>query len=156
METRLMDKELKIRKAIMNDAPAMTALHAECFGIAKWSMGQIADSLVLKTTLSPIAYEGKTIRGFLFCQVVRDEAEILTFCVDPATRRQGTGMLLLSGTIEAARRKKVKRMFIEVSVDNVAAVAMYEKAGFHKIGRRSGYYKQGGSNVDAVTMAFDF
>ncbi len=155
METRLAKEYLSLRKATESDAADLAALHAESFGAAKWSLAQIAGSLALKTTLSPMAREGKTARGFMLCQIAGDQAEILTFCVSPSARRKGMGTLLLNVTIEAARQRQVKRMFLEVGADNKAAVALYENAGFRVTGKRAGYYKHGGTNVDAVTMALD-
>jgi len=155
METRLAKDYLSIRRATPNDAPALTALHAESFGAAKWSLAQIVDSLALQTTLAPVACEGKTIKGFLFCQVVRDEAEMLTFCVSPSTRRKGVGLFLLNVIVAALRQKKVKRLFLEVGADNKAAVTLYEKLGFIVTGKRPGYYIQGGKSIDALMMTLD-
>ena len=44
-------------------------------------------------------------------------------------------------------------LWLEVAVDNAAAVALYEKAGFETTGRRPRYYaRPSGERVDALLM----
>ena len=155
METRLAKEYLNIAKATETDASALAALHAESFGAAKWSLAQIAGSLALKTTLSPMVREGKKAKGFMLCQIAGDQAEILTFCVSPSARRNGLGTLLLNVAINAALQRQVKRMFLEVGADNKGAIALYEKEGFRVTGKRPGYYKHDDKNIDAVMMSLD-
>ena len=42
----------------------------------------------------------------------------------------------------------VRRIFLEVSEQNPAAIALYEAAGFERIGRRENYYRS--KTKDAV------
>ena len=44
-------------------------------------------------------------------------------------------------------------MFLEVAVDNPAAIALYQAAGFVPAGRRRGYYRrQGADAMDALVL----
>jgi len=43
-------------------------------------------------------------------------------------------------------------MVLEVAVDNAAAIALYEAAGFTVKGRRRRYYRRTDGNVDAIIM----
>ena len=48
------------------------------------------------------------------------------------------------------------RLFLEVAEDNVAARALYERAGFGQIGRRKAYYAApDGGRTDALVLALD-
>lgn len=143
---------METRLATKGDVPRFAALHAESFGAARWTHAQIAESLALNTTLALVAEEDGEAQGFILCQIVGDEAEILTFCVDPKARRKGAGRQLLDAALGKARRQEVWRMFLEVAADNTAALALYGKAGFSMTGRRPGYYAHDGNPVDAVMM----
>jgi len=117
METRLATKD---------NASVLAALHGESFGEARWSLAQIADSLALETTQAFLALEAKKPQGFILCQIVAEEAEIMTFCVAPSARRKGVGMLLLKAAVALARRKNAHLLFLEVAANNAAALALYE------------------------------
>ncbi len=143
------------RLVLATDAPALTALHAESFGAAAWSLAQIAKSLALETTLGLVAYDGGEARGFILCQITEIEAEILTFCVTPLARRKGVGRDLLAAAGKSARQRKAQRLFLEVAADNAAALALYDQAGFGVIGKRPAYYSHDGKAVDAVMLGTD-
>jgi [ribosomal protein S18]-alanine N-acetyltransferase len=38
-------------------------------------------------------------------------------------------------------------VFLEVDEDNMPARRLYQRAGFHEVGRRSGYYPQGAAKA---------
>jgi len=45
--------------------------------------------------------------------------------------------------LDELRRRGVKKVFLEVSVDNIKAQRLYEKFEFKKIGERKDYYSPG-------------
>ena len=143
---------METRLASVKDAPFLTALHAESFGEAGWNVAQITDSLALATTYAWIAQEGGVPVGFIFCQIAGDEADILTLCVTPSSRGRGIAFLLLETLLATAQRQETHRVFLEVAVDNPAALALYRKAGFRSNGIRPNYYHRGTSAVDAVML----
>lgn len=137
------------------DISAMVALHAESFGAEAWSVEQISGSLSSETTRTFIAKDGDNALGFISCQLAADEAEILTFCVAETARRKGVGAELLKVAISFAKTQGAKKIFLEVASDNNAAQALYKNAGFAAIGKRHGYYKRDGSNVDAIMLSLN-
>jgi ribosomal-protein-alanine N-acetyltransferase len=61
---------------------------------------------------------------------------------------------MIEGLVRAARRADAKRLFLEVSADNTAAIKLYGGLGFEPVGRRNGYYRRpGGQPVDAIVLA---
>jgi len=143
---------METRIASLYDAASLGRLHSECFGVGQWSARQIADSLTLSTTRAWIAGDNKSPQGFIMCQLVRDEAEILTFCVTPHARRCGIGRGLLNTLILDCRHEKARMIYLEVAADNPAALALYEQAGFGAVGRRAGYYARGAEKIDAILL----
>lgn len=80
------------------------------------------------------------LAGFIYARQVADEAEILNIAVRPSFRRQGVGEQLLNGMLERLRSNQVTRVFLEARESNAPAIALYEKHGFVRNGRRRGYY----------------
>jgi [ribosomal protein S18]-alanine N-acetyltransferase len=78
------------------------------------------------------------------------EYEIHTVGVDAAYQAQGIGRQLLIELLEYANGGTV---FLEVRTDNEPAIALYESAGFVRVGLRRRYYRASGA--DAYTMRRD-
>ena len=128
----------------------MAALHARAFTTPRpWSAPEFRAMLDDPSVLLLVESD-----GFLLGRVVADEAEILTLAVDPDCRRQGTGFRLVTRFLDAARDRDAATAFLEVAVDNIAAVSLYERAGFTRQGRRKAYFRApDGQTIDALVMA---
>ncbi|MBL9049885.1 MAG: GNAT family N-acetyltransferase [Tabrizicola sp.] len=129
---------------------ALAALHARCFRTPPpWSSGDFAGFLT-----DPLAFllvEGDA--GFLLGRTVAGEAELLTLAVSPEARRLGLGRKLVSRFLYQAQLRGAERAFLEVSAENLAAIALYESAGFARVGRRPGYYQStDGQRLDALIL----
>lgn len=57
---------------------------------------------------------------------------ITEVAVHPAARRQGVGLKLLLAADQLANLRGVETLYLHVDVNNVAALALYEKAGYRK------------------------
>lgn len=138
---------MSIRVATPYDAEAMAAVHEECFD-RPWSAREI-DRLMEDGF--GLIYED--VPAFILGRVIGTEAEILTVAVAPYGRRQGWGQRLVQGAEIAADELGAEEMFLEVACDNRAAIALYEKAGYERVGLRRAYYpRQDGSTADALVM----
>jgi len=132
------------------DPAVLAALHAEAFA-APWSDAEFSDLLA-----QPGVFTVVESGGFILIRVVLDEAEILTLAVRPAARRQGLGGRLVGRGAVAAAQGGASRLFLEVAEDNVAARALYDRAGFRQVGRRKAYYAAAdGGRTDALVLARD-
>ncbi len=74
--------------------------------------------------------------GVLVYRRVRDALRIEALGVFPEARRQGWGLWLLEQAEEEARRRGVARLELQVSSGNLAAFALYLRAGFRPRPRR--------------------
>jgi len=131
-------------------ATRLAALHAEAFE-APWDAAAF-EALLGQGGVHLVERPG----GFILMRTVADEAEILTLAVRPDARKRGVGAgLVVRGAAEAAARGAT-RLFLEVADDNVAARALYARAGFAEAGRRPRYYARAdGSRRDALLLALD-
>ncbi|MGH7118695.1 MAG: GNAT family N-acetyltransferase [Acetobacteraceae bacterium] len=142
-----------IRRAGPPDARAMAAIHAEVFadGIrpawgTPWGAAAFAAQLGLPGALGLIDSEG----GTLLARVLGSEAELLTLAVIPRARRRGLGAALVSLAMREAASAGVERIVLEVGVTNTPARALYENAGFYRVGLRRAYYAD---HSDALLLA---
>jgi ribosomal-protein-alanine N-acetyltransferase len=81
------------------------------------------------------------------------EAHILNVCVDPRARRSGIASALLDQLLEVAVTAHADCAFLEVRPSNHGAIALYQRAGFHEVGRRPNYYPAPFGREDALVMA---
>jgi ribosomal-protein-alanine N-acetyltransferase len=90
------------------------------------------------------------IAGFVTFHLERQGyGHIITLDVHPEARRHGLGTLLMNAVFERLRKVAAFMVVLEVAVNNHAAIAFYEKLGFHRIRILEGYYSR---NVDAILM----
>ena len=75
--------------------------------------------------------------------LVVDELHITVVAVDPDERQRGHGHCLLLALLQRARQDGAAHATLEVSDDNIAALALYNRAGFRTAGRREDYYRDG-------------
>lgn len=132
----------------------LAAVHAAAFD-APWSADEIAAVLDGPGVFGLLA-EAELPFGMILCRAVAGEAEVLTLAVSPSARRAGVGRTLVEAAAGLAAQSGAEMMFLEVAVDNTAALALYEAAGFVTAGRRRAYYDRGGSDrVDALVLRLD-
>lgn len=91
--------------------------------------------------------------GYSITTMAAGEGHILNICVDPAYQGQGFGKLLLENIFNTAIANEIKVVFLEVRPSNLVAITMYEKHGFHEVGRREKYYPAKRGREDALIMA---
>ncbi len=148
-------KSISLLLADPSHASRIAALHHIVFGPAP-SPSELSELLADPNALAFVATHegGEKLVGYVIGRVAGDDAEILWIGVDGAWRRRGIGQHILGGFERAAQRIGLERMVFEVAVDNDAALALYQEAGFAQIASRPEYYKRAnGQTVDAALLA---
>ena len=140
-----------IRPAKPVDAAALAHIHAACFAEA-WSAAEMASWLAMPAVVTVAAFESSTVTGFVLAQAAADQAEILTFGVDPDRQRQGIGRALLEALEAELARRGARSLYLDVAEDNIAALALYRDTGFAEATRRRNYYIRQGGKADAIVM----
>ena len=90
--------------------------------------------------------------GFALALDLRNECEILALGVVSERRRKGIGSTLLDSLCLEARIRGAEHIFLEVAVENRAALALYITQGFILVGHRRNYYRQASRYIDALVL----
>ena len=93
------------------------------------------------------------IIGFVIFYHVRDEIEIINIGIKKSCQRKNYGSLIVN---KIKKLKNIRKIFLEVSVENTQAINFYLKNGFKKIGIRKAYYKVNKKRIDALRLLFEF
>lgn len=128
---------------------ACTELHALGFPQSYWDKDAFTRLIANPTSAVYLTWEEQAPTAMLLMHTHPDEAEILTFCVRPSHQKQGFGEALLQFSESDLKATDIKRFFLEVAADNMAALCLYRKLGYSEINRRMDYY---GIGQDAMMM----
>lgn len=143
MATELRREQAKatIRTLRAEDAGAVSEILRQSPEAVFWSEASVRDVLQWKGSLGIVIEAAGKVAAFLVGRQTVEEAEVLNLAVAPGNRRKGEGSALLQAAVEAFRRGGVNRVYLEVRESNAAGIALYEKHGFCKAGRRESYYR---------------
>jgi ribosomal-protein-alanine N-acetyltransferase len=146
-----------IRPLRVDRAAECAAIHANAFAHA-WPAGDFASLLASASTIGSAALDPASgrLRGFAVSRLAADEAEILTIAVERSLRGHGVGADLLREHLSRALFSGARAIFLEVDQANAAALALYARFGFVKVGQRKGYYRRpDGEPATAIVMRKD-
>ncbi len=82
-------------------------------------------------------YENEEIVAFAMLLDMVDVYEVLKIAVEPRKRNMNIGSKL----VEEIKESLHKDIYLEVRINNIKAINLYEKSGFTKIGKRKAYYQ---------------
>ena len=134
--------------------PQAAELERLCFS-APWSERMLREHLDNQCAAAIAAVgEDGTLLGYAGLLVVLDEGYITNVAVRPAYRRQGIASDLLGVFERFARGHQLAFLTVEVRASNAAAIALYEKMGYARVGVRKNYYEH--PREDAVIMTREF
>jgi len=130
---------MRLRQADPADLPALTRLEQETLE-NPWTTEQLAEELARPDSRCLVAEEGGAVTGYALARLAAGVLELLRIGVSPAHRRRGVGGALLTAVVEAARHGGAEEIWLEVRAGNRAAIALYERGGFSRVGLRPRYY----------------
>jgi len=100
-----------------------------------------------------VALVNDRVVGYVIACVERGcEGHIISLAVLDKFRRMGIGRLLLCTSLKALMKGCVNRVFLEVRVENYAAISLYRSVGFRTVAYLPQYYSDGG---DAYKMVLN-
>ena len=131
-----------VRLATENDIAEIATLEQKCFS-DPWSENAFRACVTEKTDVTDLftlELNGSVCGFAVFDRTLGNEAELHNIAVAPEMRGRGLSRLLMDAIINSAHKNCVERIMLEVRASNEAAIALYSKYGFEKVGLRPGYY----------------
>lgn len=134
-----------IRDGCLGDAPSLRALELRSFPGNHMSLRQFRFHLRSPRAHLLVAEVDGALVGSATVLVRANSrrARLYSIMVDPAARGLGLGRSLLARAEQVARQAGARQLYLEVRQDNAAAIAMYERLGYRRIGQEAAYYDDG-------------
>ena len=134
-----------IRPASVSDIDRLVAIENAAFATDRLSRRSFRQAVESPTTETLVAEREGTIAGYCMVLFRRGSgvARLYSIAVDQAFGGSGVGRALLDAAETAAFDKDRLLLRLEVREDNGHAIELYEKSGYHRIGREPDYYEDG-------------
>jgi len=140
-------------ESLAHSHPMTAGNLADCFGHLYRVLGlKLSADLAPNTDAAVNSDSVEGLLGFAIVQQIVDEVTLLDICLLPSQQGKGYGKLLLNAVMASAKASGAVVLMLEVRESNLAARALYQKAGFIESGRRKGYYLIEGGKEDAILM----
>lgn len=132
---------MTIRQMVVSDVPEVAAIEKNSFS-RPWSRQAFHDAVKDNNAVFLVAEdESQKILGYIGMYVSPPEGEITNVAVAEEFRGQGVGRKLVSAIRQWAKEHGVDRIVLEVRSSNQAAIHVYEKEGFVRLGIRKNFYQ---------------
>lgn len=135
------------------DTGDIAAIEKECFS-SPWSLEGIKEELRNDSARFFVFRQNGRAVGYIGSHIVLDECYIANVAVLPDFRRKKIGERLIERAMKAARDEGCSFISLEVRVSNSAAISLYEKMGFERIGERKNFYSSPTENALIMTRFF--
>lgn len=134
---------------------------ADKSGLSPWSRQNYVDELARGDSIMLLAKsESGLVEGFIIGRLILGEsddhpfeAEIYNIAVRETSRRSGAGKMLLDTFIERCKSANAGRIWLEVRLSNIGAIAFYKRIGFTMASTRWAFYSN--PVEDAIVMKLD-
>ena len=131
-----------IRDVSERDLDEIYRLEKEIFGLEGYSKSLIK-FLIFFSNYFKVACKDSEIIGYLCGEVRGNMGHIITIGVKKNYRRRKIGSRLIMDFINYLKMNNIHSVYLEVSVNNHAAIKFYEKIGFKIKDRIPRYYRDG-------------
>ena len=117
-----------------------------------WTHGNFVDSLRSGYSCWVLRDSSGDLQSYAIVMIALDEAHLLNLSVARAHQRAGLGWRTLEWVAQIARGHGARTLLLEVRPSNPAAIRLYDRYGFQRIGVRRGYYPAADGREDAIVM----
>ena len=120
-----------------------------------WTIDELKNLISKRSCFGKICLKKKSIVGFCIGNQVYDIFEIYLIFVHPSYRRNGIAKKILDECIIFCQEKKIKKIMLEVNVENNVAKKFYTFNEFKNCGVRKDYYLSESGRNDAQLMELE-
>ena len=144
---------ITLREITPDDSAALFKLSEKVFS-SVWSEKSFFNDSKNPDAIYVLAFSDGVLVGYASYLKVLDEAQITNVAVLEKFRRQKIATKMFEFLIKKAISQKISFMSLEVRSQNAAAISIYKKFGFIKVGLRKNYYQK--PEDDAILMELVF
>lgn len=139
---------MPIRVATRADWAPLYALEQRCFDGDRLSARQFRYHLRSPKACFLLS-ENPALSGYalVLLRPALSQARLYSICVDASARGLGVGRSLSEAAIKQSRAADMRRLTLEVRLDNTQALALYRKLGFERCAELKNYYQDGADGV---------
>ena len=130
-----------IRRMTSFDTDKVAIIEKNIFSMP-WSKEGFDAAINQENNILLVAEIENDIVGYVVMYTSLDEGEITNVAVKTDCRKKHIGDSLIKELKEISNNKGVKRIVLEVRVSNKAAISLYEKNKFKKLGTRKNFYEK--------------
>ncbi len=137
--------EVVCRRVGLNRTDDLLALEESCFSTDRINRRNLRNLLRSPSAFCIGAYHDGELVGSMVVLFRRNlrSARIYSIAVAERARGLGIGRRLMAKAEREARARGCDRMHLEVRMDNMPAIGLYERLGFSALKVRPGYYEDG-------------
>lgn len=148
---------MKIKDVSLRDLRSISNLEHKIFKENAFSI-KLVEKLIQQNTLFLKLEDGKIMKKLIgFIVVIKDredQANLINFLIHPQFQCKGYGSLLLQETIERIKRlKEIKKIVLNVQINNSIAIKLYEKFNFQKNSKIIESYYQSGEDAYLMELS---
>lgn len=134
-----------IRQATLGDLEDLVLLETAGFPIDSFTRRQLLYLITKAQGICLVEEDGGRILGMLVLLWRRNSGSgsIYSVVVDPKVQGKGIGKRLMHEAEVIARQKGLKRLTLQVRLDNAVAIGLYKKLGYTEGGYLPQYYSDG-------------
>lgn len=141
--------ELHIEYMTAEHIDQIAQLEKQCFS-TPWSSQALRQELEVDNAVFLTALYDNNVVGYVGMHNNLGEGYITNIAVDKQYRRKSIGQQLILALFDYAADNNMQFISLEVRVSNNAAISLYEKLGFEKLGIRKSFYSH--PTEDALIM----
>ena len=150
---------LEIKKILFNNAYSCYKLintntaDSKYYKRLGWNFNQFKLQTLKEIYYGLGVFNGHILEGFLLGDLItiekKTEYEILLIYVNSKKRNLGYATKLLENIESNLKKKNLKKIFLEVAMNNYQAIKLYKKNKFKQNGIRKNYYLMDNDKIDA-------
>ena len=146
-------RELRFEPLLAALLDAVVAVEQRAYAHA-WTRINFLDALHSGYQAEVLLADDDEVLGYFVAMKGVDEVHLLNITVAPEYQGQGLAKLLLDALEIWTRGQSVVWLWLEVRVGNAAAIRVYERQGFRRVGLRNEYYPAAhGQRESAIVMS---
>lgn len=133
--------DITIEKMDKSHISAIAEIERECFS-TPWSENALSEELENPNSRFFVAVIGDKVIGYGGMHSVIGENYIDNIAVTSSYRKMGVATEILQQLVKTAENENGDFISLEVRESNEAAISLYEKSGFARVGVRRNFYQK--------------